>query len=123
MHLDYALLCEFTTVSANGLHSFMHVFDKTMFKKGSNLGVHGFLAAKFSNLSAGDAELEIYVTDEQNVILEKGHLIKTVAKGPGTQIVFRFAVPVPRLGIYTFWARIGGGEPTRLVQWVAEEKG
>jgi len=122
MHIDYALLCEFTTVSNNGLHSFMHVFDKTTFKTGTPLGVRGILATKLSEVPT-EAELEIYLTDENNVVLEKGHLMKTKVKGPVTQAVLRFALPVPRAGVYTFWARMEGGEPMRLVQWTAEEKG
>jgi hypothetical protein len=121
MHIDYALLCEFSTVSNNGLHSFMHVFDKTMFKPGSPLGVRGILAAKFSEVPA-EAELEIYLTDENNVVLDKGHLMKIKVKGPFTQIVSRFGLLVPDVGVYTFWARMDGGEPMRLVQWTAEEK-
>jgi hypothetical protein len=121
MHLDYALLCEFATMSTNGLHSFMHVFDKTTFQKGTPMGVRGFLAAKFSDVPA-EGELEIYITDANNVVLEKGRLMKGKVKGPATQVVLRFAIPVSAAGTYTFWSRMEGGEPVRLVQWMAEEK-
>lgn len=121
MHLDYALLCEFATLSSNGLHSFMHVFDKTTFQKGTPFGVRGFMAAKFSDLPV-ESELEVYLTDSNNVVLEKGKLMKGKIKGPAAQVVFKFAIPVPAAGAYTFWARESGGEPVRLVQWTAEEK-
>ncbi len=121
MHLDYALLCEFATMSTNGLHSFMHVFDKTTFKKDTPLGVRGFMAAKISELPE-EGEMEIYMTDEQNVVVNNGRLMKGKMKGPVAQIVFRFSIPVEKPGVYTFWSRLEGGEPVRLVQWTAEEK-
>lgn len=121
MHLDYALLCEFATLSNNGLHSFMHVFDKTTFQKGTPFGVRGFMAVKMSELPT-EGELEVYFTDAENVVMEKGKLMKGKLKGPAAQVVFRFALPVPKAGTYTFWARLDGGEPMRLVQWTAEEK-
>lgn len=121
MHLDYALLCEFATLSKNGLHSFMHVFDKTTFQQGSPMGVAGFLALKISDVP-NEGELEVYMTDANNVVLERGRMMKGNVKGPSVQIVLKFATPVPGVGMYTFWARMDGGEPVRLLQWVAEEK-
>jgi hypothetical protein len=121
MHIDYALLCEFATLSNNGLHSFMHVFDKTTFQKGTPIGVRGCMAAKFSGIPE-EGELEVYLTDANNVVLEKGKLMKGKVKGPVAQVVFRFTIPVPTAGVYTFWVRMDSGEPMRLVQWTAEEK-
>lgn len=85
------------------------------------MGVRGFMGMKVSEL-APEGELEVYVTDANNVVLEKGKLMKGKVKGPTAQLVFRFALPVPAAGVYTFWARMDGGEPMRLVQWIAEEK-
>ena len=121
MHIDHAILCEFATVSANGLHSFMHVFDKTTFQNGTPMGVRGFLAVKLSDLPES-SELEVYMTDDAQVIGEKGRLMKGNIKGPMSQIVFRFGIPIEKTGTYTFWARLEGGEPVRLTQWTAEQK-
>lgn len=85
------------------------------------MGVRGFLAAKFSELPS-ETEMEVYITNAENVVLEKGKLMKGKVKGPAAQMVFKFAMPVPGAGVYTFWARENGGEPMRLVQWTAEEK-
>ena len=122
MHLDYAILCEFATLSSNGLHSFMHVFDKTSFQKGTPMGLRGFLGMKISQLPE-EGEMEVYMTDSANVVVEKGNLMKGKVKGPAAQIVFRLTLPVQKADVYTIWGRIDGGEPVRLVQWTAEEKG
>lgn len=85
------------------------------------MNVRGFMAVKFSDLPA-EGDIEVYFTDSENVVLEKGRLMKGKIKGPAAQVVFRFALPVEKAGAYTFWARLDGGEPVRLVQWTAEEK-
>ncbi len=121
MHLDYALLSEFASLSVNGLHSFMHVFDKTAFKENTSLMLRGFLAVKCSELE-GENACEIYMTDKNNVILDKGHIMKGKIKGPAVQIVLKIAVPIPAPGTYSLWIRVENGEPKRLLMWSAEVK-
>ncbi len=121
MHIDYALLSEFATLSTNGLHSFMHIFDRTSFQPGAPLGLRAFLGVKLSELPE-EGDLEVYVTDSANVVVEKGNLMKGKVKGPSAQIVFRITLPVAKPDTYTIWVRLGGGEPQRLTAWIAEEK-
>lgn len=114
---EYAFLCEFITQSTNGLHSYMHVFDRTMAKPGSPLTLNAFMAAKFRDLPE-ECELEIYLTDAHNVLLEKGKVFKEKVKGKSVHVVAKIrGLEVPAEGEYRFSARIDGGEPVPLCNW------
>lgn len=116
---EYALLCEFMTQSTNGLHSYMHVFDRTMFKADAPTVLNGFMAARFHDLPE-ETDLEIYVTDANNVLLEKGKVFKEKVKGAQVHVVARIrGLQVPSVGEYRFWARIDAGEPMPLCTWLA----
>lgn len=116
---EYALLCEFMTQSTNGLHSYMHVFDRTMFKADAPTVLNGFMAVRFRDLPA-ESDLEIYMTDANNVLLEKGKVFKEHVKGSNVHVVARIrGLQVPEVGEYRFSARIDGGEPIPLCTWTA----
>lgn len=116
---EYALLCEFMTQSTNGLHSYMHVFDRTMFKPDAPVALNGFMAARFRDLPE-ETDLEIYVTDANNVLLEKGNVFKEHVKGNNVHVVARIrGLQVLGVGEYRFWARIDAGEPMPLCTWLA----
>lgn len=107
------------TQSTNGLHSYMHVFDRTMFKPESPLVLNGFMAVRFRDLPA-ESEIEVYVTDANNVLIEKGKVFKEKVKGPNVHVVARIrGLQVPSEGEYRFSARIDGGEPIVLCNWLA----
>ena len=108
-------------MSVNGLQSFMHVFDKTTFKPDSQMGMRGFLAVKISDIPA-ESEMEIYMTDSANVVIDQGRIMKGKIKGPAAQIVLRVSVPVKDAGTYIVWGRMDSGEPMRLLTWGAEVK-
>lgn len=118
---EYALLCEFLTQSANGLYSYLHVFDRTNFKDGSPFILNGFLAVRFRDMPEG-ANLEIYVTDGNNTLIDKGTVFKQQVKGANVHIIAKLrGFTVPKLGEYHFAARIDGGEPVALCTWVADK--
>jgi hypothetical protein len=119
---EYALFCEFATMSVNGMQSYMHVFDRTMFQAGTPMVLRGFFAARLIGLPA-EANTEIYLTDESNTLVDKGQLFKNKLKGPGANIVIRIGgIKIPKAGEYSVWARVEGGEPMRLCTWNVDEK-
>lgn len=110
-------MCEFMTQSTNNLHSYMHVFDRTVAKQGSPLALNAFMAAKFRDLPE-ECNLEIYLTDANNVLLEKGKVFKEKVKGKNVHVVAKIrGLEVPAEGEYRFSARIDGGEPMPLCTW------
>jgi hypothetical protein len=119
---DFALLCEFASLSVNHLHTFGHVFDRTTFADGAKPGLQGFLAVKLVGLP-GECEVEAYLTDAQQTLVPNAQLFKGKVKGPQATIVVRVpGLAVPDFGEYTFWARVDGGEPMRLTTWTAVQK-
>jgi hypothetical protein len=118
---DYALLCEFATMSVNGMQSYMHVFDRTAFQAGAQKVLRGFFATRLVGLPA-EAQVEIYLTDATNTLVDKGQLFKNKLKGPGANVVIRIGgIAVPAVGEYTIWARVDGGEPLRLCSWTVAD--
>ncbi|MBI1908414.1 hypothetical protein HYS28_03285 [Candidatus Uhrbacteria bacterium] len=118
---EYALLCEFLTQSANGLYSYLHVFDRTNFKEGAPLMLNANLAVRFRGMPDG-ANLEIYMTDDTNTLLDKGTVFKQQVKGSNVHIIAKIrGLVVPRHGEYRFAARIDGGEPVALCAWMADK--
>lgn len=116
---EYALFCELATLSVNGLHTFVNVFDRTNFAVGAPKALRGFFATRFEGLSP-EHEIELYMTNAEKILVEKGNLYKGVVKGPGAQIVMRIpGVPIAGNGEYIMWARFDGGEPMRLCSWTA----
>ena len=119
---EYALMCEFATMSVNGMQSYMHVFDRTVFPVGTPKVLRGFFAARMVNMPA-ECTMEIYLTDSSNTLIDKGQFFKGKMKGPGTNIVIRVGgVQVPGAGEYSVWGRVDGGEPMKLYTWNVEEK-
>ncbi len=119
---EYALLCEFLTQSTNGLYSYMHVFDRSSFKPDAPVMLNGFLAVRLQGVTDG-ATLEMYMTDDKNVLVEKGGVFKQAVKGPNVHIIAKIrGLTVPAAGEYRFAARIDGGEPIPLCSWVTEKK-
>jgi hypothetical protein len=119
---EYALLCEFATMSVNGMQSYMHVFDRTVFQTGAPMMLRGFFAARLVNMPA-EAETEIYLTDAANTLIDKGRLLKNKVKGPNANIVIRIGgIQVPAAGEYSVWGRVDGGEPLKLCTWMVEAK-
>ena len=119
---EYALFCEFATMSVNGMQSYMHVFDRTMFQAGTPMVLRGFFATRVIGLPA-EAEMEIYLTDGSNLLIDKGQLFKNKVKGPGANIVIRIGgIQVPGAGEYSVWGRVDGGEPIKLCTWMVDEK-
>lgn len=122
---EYALLCEFVTQSTNGMYSYMHVFDRTVAKPGSPIMLNGFLAVKFRGIGE-KANMEMYMTDASNTLVEKGSIFKQEVKGDNIHVVARLrGLTVPQAGEYRFWARVDGAEPVYLCSWftqVAEAK-
>ena len=119
---EYALFCEFATMSVNGMQSYMHVFDRTMFQAGTPMVLRGFFASRVIGLPA-EAEMEIYLTDSFNTLIDKGQLFKNKVKGPGANIVIRIGgIQVPGVGEYSVWGRVDGGEPIKLCTWMVDEK-
>lgn len=119
---EYALFCEFATMSVNGMQSYMHVFDRTVFQKGTPMALRGFFGARLTGLPA-EGEVEIYLTDSSNTLIDKGQLFKNKMKGPSANIVIRIGgVLVPSAGEYSVWGRVDGGEPMKLCSWNVEEK-
>ncbi|MFA5945523.1 MAG: hypothetical protein WC802_01245 [Patescibacteria group bacterium] len=116
---EYALFCEFATMSVNGLQSYMHVFDRTTFQPGTPVALRGYFATRLVNLPA-ESETELYVTDGSNTLVDGGALFKNKIKGPSANIVARIpALAVKSLGEYKVWARVDGGEPVHLCSWDA----
>lgn len=119
---EYALFCEFATMSVNGMQSYMHVFDRTMFQAGTPMVLRGFFATRLVGLPT-EGEMEMYLTDSSNTLIDKGQLFKGKIKGPGANIVIRIGgVQVPKIGEYSVWGRVDGGEPMRLCTWTVDEK-
>ncbi len=119
---EYALLCEFATQSNNGLNSFMHVFDRTMFPAGEQPVLRGFLAMRLTHLPENPS-VEVYMTDGSNTLVEKGTLFKQSIKGPNANLLVRIGgMPVPKAGEYRVWSRVDGSEPLELCTWNAESK-
>lgn len=119
---EYALLCEFATMSVNGLHSYMHVFDRTGFQEGNAMVLRGFFATRLTGLPA-ESQLEIYLTDHNNTLVGKSELFKNKVKGPSANLVIHIGgIQVPGVGEYSLWARVDGGEPVRLCSWEAFTK-
>lgn len=119
---EYALLCEFATMSTNGMQSYMHVFDRSTYPTGTPLVLRGFFATRLTGLPA-EGEVEIYVTDADKTLVEKSQLLKNKIKGPSANVVIRIgALQVPKAGEYSIWCRVDGGEAMRLCSWIAEEK-
>lgn len=109
-------------MSVNGMQSYMHVFDRTMFQTGTPMVLRGFFATRVIGLPA-EAEMEIYLTDSSNTLIEKGQLFKNKVKGPGANIVIRIGgIQVPGAGEYSVWGRVDGGEPIKLCTWMVDEK-
>ena len=119
---EYALLCEFATMSVNGMQSYMHVFDRSVFQPGTPKALRGFFATRLVDLPQ-ESTLEVYMTDVTNTLVEKGQLFKNKVKGPGANIVIRIGgIQVPTAGEYSIWGRVDGGEPMKLCSWTADEK-
>lgn len=116
---EYALLCEFMTQSTNGLYSYLHTFDRTMYKPGAPLALNGFMALRFRDLGA-NAHLEIYMTDATNTLVPNATVFSQEVKGSNVHVVAHLQrLMVPALGEYRFWARIDRGEPLPLCTWLA----
>lgn len=119
---EYALLCELATQSTNGLNSYVHIFDRTNFPAGQPMVMRGFLAVRFTRLPA-TGNIEVYVTDETNTLLEKGTMFKQAIKGPNANLIVRVGgMAIPRPGEYRIWARLDAGEPIELCTWHADVK-
>ena len=119
---EYALLCELATQSTNGLNSYMHIFDRTGFPEGQPMVLRGFLAVRFTRLQE-KAALEVYVTDANNTLIEKGTMFKQEIKGPTANLIVRIAgMPIPAAGEYRIWGRVDAGEPIELCAWYADVK-
>lgn len=116
---EYALLCEFLTQSNNGLYSYMHVFDRTMFAPGAPVALNGFMAVRFRDM--GDVtHLEMYMTDHENTLIPNATIFTQEVKGPNVHVVARVQrLMVPKIGEYRIWARIDRGEPMPLCTWLA----
>ncbi len=109
-------------MSVNGMQSYMHVFDRTVFTTGNPMVLRGFFAARVIGLPA-EANMEIYLTDSSNTLIDKGQLLKNKLKGPGANIVIRIGgIQVQKTGEYSVWGRVDGGEPIRLCSWTVDEK-
>ena len=116
---EYALLCEFLTQSTNGLYSYMHVFDRTMYKTGTAVALNGFMAVRFRDVPE-TAHLEIYMTDADNTLVPNATVFSQEVKGPNVHVIARLQrVLVPTVGEYKFSARIDRGEPIPLCHWLA----
>jgi len=119
---EYALLCEFATQSVNGLNSFMHVFDRTTYPTAEQIILRGFLAVRFTHLPES-SNLEVYVTDGSNTMVERGTMFKQAIKGPNANLMVRIGgMAMPGAGEYRIWARIDGAEPLELCTWYADVK-
>lgn len=120
---DYALLCEFLTQSTNGMYSYMHVFDRTIAKAESPAVLNGFLAVRFRDMGE-KAHVNIYMTDADNTLVEKGgKLFDQAVQGANVHIIARIrGLVAPKPGEYRFWARIDAGEPMFLCSWMVEHK-
>ena len=98
-------------MSVNGMQSYMHVFDRTVFQPGTPAVLRGFFAARVIGLPA-ESTMEMYLTDSSNTLIDKGQLFKNKVKGPGANIVIRIGgIQVPKVGEYSVWGRVDGGEP------------
>lgn len=119
---EYALLCEFATQSTNGLNSYMHVFDRTMFAEADPVTLRGFLAMRLTHLPENPS-LEVYVTDATNTLVENGTMFKQQIKGPNANLLVRIGgMVVPKTGEYRIWSRVDGSEPLELCTWYADLK-
>lgn len=119
---EYALLCELATQSVNGLNTFVHVFDRTVVPEGEPIALRGYLAVRFTHLPVA-TNLEVYVTDATNTLVERGTMFKQEVKGPNANLIVRVAgMVMPKAGEYRIWARIDGAEPLELCTWYAEVK-
>jgi hypothetical protein len=116
---EYALICEFATMSVNGLQSYLHVFDRTTFQPGAPVALRGFFATRLVHLPE-ENDVEVYVTDGKNTLVDGGQLFKNKIKGPAANLVARIpGLQVKSTGEYRIWARINGGEPVQLCTWEA----
>jgi hypothetical protein len=119
---EYGLLCELATQSVNGLNTFVHVFDRTMFPAEEKVILRGYLAVRLTHLPENPS-LEVYVTDASNTMVEKGTMFKQTIKGPNANLLVRIGgMLMPKAGEYRIWARIDSGEPLELCTWYAEVK-
>ena len=119
---EYALLCEFATQSTNGLNSFMHVFDRTAFPEGEQIVLRGFLAMRLTHLPE-NPNVEVYVTDGKNTMVERGIMFNQPIKGPNANLMVRIGgMNIPGAGEYRIWARIDGAEPLELCTWYCDVK-
>ncbi|MCR4312396.1 MAG: hypothetical protein NUV56_03870 [Candidatus Uhrbacteria bacterium] len=119
---EYAMLCELATQSTNGLNSYVHIFDRTSYPQGQPIALRGFLAVRFTRLPA-EGNLEVYVTDANNTLIEKGTMFKQGVKGPNANLIVRIAgMNLPAAGEYRIWARLDAGEPIELCAWHADVK-
>lgn len=117
---EYALLCEFMTQSTNGLYTYAHVFDRTLTQEGAPIAINAFLVARLRE-TGKKPNVEIYLTDESNTLVEKGQIFRQAVDGPDTHIVIRLrGLKVPSTGVYRFWTRVDSGEPMLLCTWVAD---
>ncbi len=106
-------------MSANGLQSYIHVFDRTTFQPGAPVLLRGFFASRLINLPE-ESNLEVYVTDGSNTLVDDGQLFQGQVKGPAANIVARIpSLPVKEAGEYRIWARADSGEPVHLCTWDA----
>ncbi len=116
---EYALICEFASMSVNGLQSYIHVFDRTTFQPGAPVALRGFFATRLINLPV-ESEMEVYVTDGSNTLVDGGQLFKNKISGSAANLVARIPnLPVKSVGEYRIWARVDGGEPVHLCTWDA----
>lgn len=100
----------------------MHVFDRTTFPANEPVVLRGFLAVRFTHLPE-NPNLEVYVTDGGNTLVEKGTMFKQQIKGPNANLMVRIGgMKMPQAGEYRVWARIDGAEPLELCTWYAEAK-
>ena len=84
--------------------------------------LNGYLAVRLRDVADG-ANVEMYMTDDTNTLLDKGTVFRQAVKGPQVHIIAKIrGLTVPNVGEYKFAARIDGGEPIALCSWLAEKK-
>ncbi len=100
----------------------MHVFDRSMFAANDPVQLRGFLAMRLTHLPE-NPNLEVYVTDATNTLVENGTMFKQQIKGPNANLLVRIGgMPVAKVGAYRIWSRVDGAEPLELCTWHAESK-
>jgi hypothetical protein len=116
---EYALLSEFSSHSREGFRSYIHVFDRMMFHRGQALALTCHFGTRLTHLPP-EGNVEIYMTDAKNTLVENSTLYKSPVKGPSATISFKISgLPIKALGEYKIWARVDGGEPMHLCTWEA----